>query len=460
MITGFPPRPDAPAAVEFRCPGETYAISRSVHLARLAAGYAKCRQCAHRPGAHVIGAETPERETATVPAPGVPRSLFTAEGVRGVYLNEIDRPVAAELAGAFASCLWDTIPQTVPAAPIERQSAEPAPPLDTESDEGMRLLPAHAIGPTVVIGHDERPCAPDLITGIALALKRMGCQVVDVGLTTRPAFWFAAEHLQAVGGVHVTGAGRGPAWTGLDFVHGGAIPCSRDGMLDRIQERHRAGYARVSRRSGLLRSFRADVPYEAALWRHFHALRPLRIACACPSRAVRDGLMRVFQKLACRLIPVDCPTRERRAPGPDDAETERIAGAIREHDAHLGLFVDDDGQRTVFFDETGRRTAPRHVALLLAHLLQPEFPGRAMLASQPDVVSSNGWWSVCSTLPESCAVEMRRRNAVLAADDGDRYWFAEGFPTCDAIVTLARVLQVLSRSDAPFSAVCRAAESV
>src|SRR5438046_1875439 len=98
---------------EYRCPGEDYTISRAVHLARLAAFYPKCRECPHRE----------IQVTRTLPASGslcakdgpelrpvltalLPRTLFTDEGVRGIYLNEITRHTAAGIAGAFASRLW------------------------------------------------------------------------------------------------------------------------------------------------------------------------------------------------------------------------------------------------------------------------------------------------------------------------------------------------------------------
>ena len=35
-------------AAEYVCPGETHAISHSIHLARLSSFYSKCRECPHR----------------------------------------------------------------------------------------------------------------------------------------------------------------------------------------------------------------------------------------------------------------------------------------------------------------------------------------------------------------------------------------------------------------------------
>src|SRR4029077_3412122 len=149
--------------------------------------------------------------------------------------------------------------------------------------EGFRLLAPGRPGPCVVLAHDERPSSPDIVTSVGQALRRMGCQVVDIGLATRPCFTFAVDHLRSAGGVLVTGAGCDPGWTGLEFLSRGTIPCSSPGDLDRIAARLHEGYSRPSRRPGNQRTFQAAVPYEASLWKHFHALRPLKIALACPS---------------------------------------------------------------------------------------------------------------------------------------------------------------------------------
>src|SRR5512143_771875 len=88
----------------YRCPDEEYDVTRAVHLARLAVSYSKCRNCPHAPGAAVASGPL-EIDAAGVAEPG--NALFTSEGVRGRYLNDLTRATAAQLAGAMASCLWD-----------------------------------------------------------------------------------------------------------------------------------------------------------------------------------------------------------------------------------------------------------------------------------------------------------------------------------------------------------------
>lgn len=449
------------------CPGEDHSISRSIHLARLAAFYPKCRDCPQRGDAVPFVPAGVAFEPDPSPAASR-RSLFTTEGVRGIYLNELTRSTAGAIAGALASLMWDEMPHA--GVPVRPEAGSPS----------------ARSGATVVIAHDERPSSPDMVTGVGAALRHMGCQVIDIGLATRPCFWFAVEHLQAAAGVQVSGAGCDPAWTGLDFTLGGAVPCSRGGNLDRIRSRFDGGYSRPSRCPGSQRTFQAATAYEAGLWKHFHALRPLRIAFACSNRPVHDLTVRLFNKLACRLQHVPTPVRARNVHDPADPDCLRTADAVTSFQAHLGILIDDDGQRCAFFDERGQLISPRAVSRVLAENLLVDNRGcNVVLESSEPVPDEPVDGSAGSVLLETSAgpacsedhalaksiselggrcvwvpqtsgavAQVMRSDAILLAGGASgRYWFQETFPTCDALLTLAKVLQALSRSDARFSEV-------
>ncbi len=427
---------------QYVCPGEDYSISRAVHLSRLAAFYPKCRDCQHRHDTSQLTSQTVEKIEASVQRVERP-TLFTNQGVRGIYLNELTANKAGEIAGAFASLLWDALPLTL--------KAQDAPPV-------LRLT--KRLGPQVVIGHDDRPSSPDIVTGIAKTLRRMGCQVIDIGLVTRPCFWFAVDHLRATAGIHVTGSGCNPAWTGLDFVGAGAIPIERGNQLQDIADRYESGYQRPLRQSAGQRTFHAAPVYEAGLWKHFHALRPLQVCVGCSNRPVRDLIARLFQKLACRLIPVSIPVRARNLFDAADSDSLRMQQTVQQQGAHFGLLIDDDGQTCAVWDERGELVPARRLTLLLAETILAE-ARQSHIVLEADAAQEltrpidrrDGICAVADATAWNVSTVMRDVNAVFAGGDSGRYWFLESIPTCDAVLTLAKLLQALSRSDAEMSAV-------
>ena len=94
-------------------------------------------------------------------------------GFRGRYLNEMDRHVTQNLAGGFAMDL------------VRKNTSE--------------------YEAVIVLGHEERPSAPDLSLGCAEGLRRVGCKVLNIGPATEACLRYHVRYHEADGGVFVGG---------------------------------------------------------------------------------------------------------------------------------------------------------------------------------------------------------------------------------------------------------------
>ena len=438
------------------CPGQRHPISRSVHLSRLAAYYPACRDCPFRSETGQISARTVKRLQQTEHR--IERkSLLSHDGVRGIYLNEINRKKAEHYAAAFAGLLWQQSPLIG-----KRRSSR-------STKKLQRSAPKRH---SVVVGYDERPSSPDIVTGVATSLRKMGCHVIDIGISTVPCFRFNVDHLQANAGIFVTGSGCDPSWTGLDFVTKNAVPLSTqcgtqsehtdiansELSLSQIENRMRLPISRPTRIAGLQRTFQGMVPYEAGLWKHFDSLRPLKIACGCPSRLIQRLLKKIFAKLPCELLEVEIPHRARNLLDPEDTDLKRVGKAVRERDFDLGALIDDDSQRIGFLDEAGELIPATEMTSTLAEFMRAEHAEGAIVlentawnALAPGIQTTGGICIDGGTRQQSMYHTLQEHAAIFGGGDSSRYWFRESFPTCDAILSLAKVLSLLSQSDAPFS---------
>ncbi len=445
------------AEPRYLCPGETHSISRAVHLSRLAAFYPKCRECSHR----CESGQLPQLQfppTDSVQPNAVQRSLFTLEGIRGVYLNELTRHKASEFASAFAHLLWAS-------SPLSGRSDS----RDANSKRSIRRT-----GPVVVVAFDERPSSPDLVTGVATALRRMSCQVIDIGQASVPCFRFAVAHMQAAGGIMITGHGCEPSWTGLDFVGKHGRPISAAGRraeswpplndsarplsLDDLLEQNEQGTSRPLRQGGTQRIFNATTPYLAGLVKHFHALRPLNITVGCPVRSIRRTLDLLFDKLPVSLHWVDVPQRSRNLLRVDDADVLRLSEAVLAQQTDFGFLIDDDGSNVAVLDDLGELVGPDDLLCLIADLMLSEQPTGAVAIDnaprdrlQPRLSNRGircwlGGWTQ-SDLWQT----MRQDAAICGGGASGRVWLRDPHPVSDAILTLAKLLQVLSQDDAPLS---------
>lgn len=441
------PRSTPRSLTSYTCPGELYSIPRSIHLARLAAFYPNCRDCPHRfdtghvlPRANELSQEPSRRAVRT--------SLLTDESVRGVYLNELDRNRALAWGEAIASVLWDQQPMMARQAPVE----------------ASQIIPDRAMGPrvvssvpNVVVGFDERSSSPDVVSGLVLGLRRMGCPVIDLAQTSLPIVAFQVQALRATAGVFVTGAGCDPSWTGFELFSRGAIPFSRE-QLEQMEQAVKNGVGRQTRQIGSHQPYRGNSDYEASLEPYFHALRPLKIVCGSSNRLLPRILNSLFEKLPCELTYVSLATRRRDLFDVQDVDLQRIATTVMDGQHHLGFVVDEDNRHAAFITDRGRLVSPREVARLLVEIIQRDNSTATFTVATSWLAEIRGWlqgrdatardggesaFSLVHSLVES--------HASLALSGDGRVWFGQSHPACDAILLLAYVLQALSLSDAPFS---------
>jgi len=455
-------------ALVYTCPGETHSISHSVHLSRLASGFAACRRCPHN-GDLPNG---PDQAPTSEPGPRALPSLVTENGVRGVYLNELDRTRAAQWGAAFAAMLWDQQPRVgraitpnsaVPARSVLGNSGEMAVATDAAAPlPELTVMAPSRRGPVVVIGFDERPSSPDIVMGVALGLRRMGCQVIDLGQTTRPCFHFAVHHLEAVGGIFVTGSGCDPAATGFHFAGRNSIPWLQTDLLRTLEQRATQPLVRPTRTAGAQRPFHAAIPYQTSLWKLFHALRPLQIVCGTSAGPLARELDALFTRLPCRLTHEALPVRRRNLNDPHDVDVQRLAAATVTGQQHLGVIIDDDGERCAFVTDSGELVTIPDLTRLLVLLELHEHRSTRLIADERLYPDLTGWQQVVGsaiqlepTAAPQIPTALIDHNASLGVTADNRVWFGGTYPACNAIMTLARVLQALSLSDAPMSEVLR-----
>jgi phosphomannomutase len=303
--------------------------------------------------------------------------LTTPDGLRGVHLNEITRFHAAALTNAFVSLLMQGVWQEKPAEQ-----------------------------PTIVVGYQEHPAAPDLMIGVVNALRATGVSIVDLGLTMAPELSFAVSRRQATGGVLVTGSGGNPSWIGLDFLLADGRPIMEADRLAQIEAARELSTFRLPQARGGYSTWEVLPDYEASLASLFHALRPLRIGFGSLLRRVNDLAERLFESLPCSLDLLPLPHRRRELDDPQDGDIVKLGEHVRSRSLHLGFLIDDDGRKCALVNDEGK--------LVPRDLWQP--------------------W-----LTEGSAID------TFPANDTSHI-----FET-DALITLALVMSEMSRSDAQLS---------
>ncbi|MBU4398273.1 MAG: hypothetical protein KKE86_02945 [Planctomycetes bacterium] len=454
-------KPPTPPTVEYRCPGGRQPISRAVHLGRLAAFYPACRECPHREDTGSLSPRQVEQLAETVQRRR-PRPLFHDEGAGGVFLDDLAPADARLIAAAFGVIVRGEAAEEKGEERREKreEGEDNEKPSTHHSSFNIQHFPnpqSLIPNPSIVLAGDGRPIAAELVAAVAEGLRWSGRDVVDIGPATAACMAFAVHHLRAAGGVLVGNPGLAPHEVGLQFWTAGPRPLSAGGGLESVAQPAETDPGRPTRRCGRMRRFQADEPYLAALSDHYHALRPLRVVVDSASKPLLHYLQQLCAAVACEIIPLRAARRD-------------LPDQIRAAAAHFAVQIDGDGETCRVFDEQGREAPPARLLLLLARHIRDE-------AALSEDVRESSPVSVVLEIGASHAVAerlerlglrpitsgprraevsaaMQEHGAMLGFGPGARYWHSQaGVPLPDALMTVTRLLKLLSRGDEPFSGV-------
>jgi hypothetical protein len=350
--------------VEYRCPGENYAISRAVHLGRLAGFYPACRDCPRREDTAGLSSRH-VRQLAEVAVRNQRPKLFRAEGVGCRTINELDLPQARRIAIEYAARLASR-------------------PLET------------GVPTKVIVSGDGRLATAEILAAIVEGLRWTGGEVIDIGPATAPCTAKTMEHLAADGAVFVGRADGGQHSVGLKFWAQGE-PLSQGGLLDEVAAALQTGACstetdRPSRRLGSLRRFAATESYLNDFRPAYHALRPLRFVFDCPLEPLCNYLHALMNHVACRIIPAETAGR-------------KIGPQVVTLQAHFGIQIGDDGENCCLWDDRGRTVETGKMLAFLSG-------------------KSTGPIGVADGLRQQTFRQMRQSGISIAADAVGRLWYA------------------------------------
>ena len=217
--------------------------------------------------------------------------------------------------------------------------------------------------PRIVLGRDARTSGPMFAQAAAAGLVSVGCDVIDIGLTTTPSAQLAVEHHRAAGGIILTASHNPIEWNALKFVGPdgvfidetagaqvralaaeGPIPRADHGSLGSVStdpdalKRHMAAVVQLS-----------GVDSARVRKRHF---RVALDTCRGAGGAIMPALL---EKLGCEVAGINLETDGRfpRPPEPIPEHLGALGAVVQRVQADVGFAVDPDVDRLAIVDEQG-----------------------------------------------------------------------------------------------------------
>ncbi|MHC4957934.1 MAG: phosphomannomutase/phosphoglucomutase [Planctomycetota bacterium] len=343
-------------------------------------------------------------------------SVFKAYDIRGLYGSQIDAALARKIGRSFA-------------AQIEPK--------------------------TVVVGHDMRPCAPEIAGALIEGLTAAGVNVTIVGLVSTPMLTFSLGHGGFDGGIMVTASHNPAEYIGMKMARAEAVPLSgEDGIAEMERRILDDALPADAATPGTVSEADFTEDYVQMVLKNARFGRRLKVVVDAGNGMGGHEFPLVAKHLDLDVVPLyfeldgTFPNHEANPLNHDTLEVVRKR--VLEEGADLGIAFDGDADRAGFIDETGHVvTNDLATAIMAVDVLSREkgpvcYDLRSSRAL-PEEIEAHGGRPVRGRVGHSFMKQaMREDGCVFGGEYSGHYYFRENYNAESASLAVVSICNILS----------------
>jgi phosphomannomutase len=358
----------------------------------------------------------------------IDESIFKAYDIRGTYPEQIDEEVARDIGRAFVDYL------------------------------GLS-------GTRVVVARDMRLSGDNLQEAFIGGVTEAGADVLDLGLVSTDALYFAVGHLEEPGGAMITASHNPKNYNGFKLCREKAIALSGELGIGQIRDLITSGnlpepaeYPGSVERSDIAE----DYAKHCLNFIQTEGLRPLKIVVDAGNGMAGKMLPPIFEKLPFEYVPMYFEldgSFPNHPPNPIEPENvEELQERVRSEGADFGVAFDGDADRCFIVDEKGVTIAGDILAALIAKNVLEKEPGATIIYSAvcskalPELVEREGGTPVRTKAGHSIIKpHMRERDAAFGGEHSAHFYFRNNFFADSGIIAMLTVAELVGRQEGPIS---------
>jgi phosphomannomutase len=309
-------------------------------------------------------------------------------------------------------------------------------------------------GRTVAIGRDGRLSSPVLAPALIEGVTDAGIDVVDIGVCATPMLYFAVYHLQADGGIMLTGSHNPSDYNGFKMMLGKKSFFGQD--IQKLGAM--AGAGDVESGKGSVRQQSVLDAYVDRVVQGYDGVRAQNVVWDIGNGAVGVNIAKVIAKLPGKHILLNEEVDGRfpaHHPDPTVAKNlEQLQQEVTQRGFDLGIAFDGDGDRIGVVDNKGRILWGDQFLVFLAQDVLKKYPGATIIADVKasqvlfdEVARAGGKPEMWKTGHSLIKTRMAETGAPLAGEMSGHIFYADGwYGFDDALYAGIRLLGVLGRS--------------
>ncbi|CAN5496803.1 phosphomannomutase/phosphoglucomutase [soil metagenome] len=322
---------------------------------------------------------------------------------------------------------------------------------------------------TVAVGRDMRISGPQLFEALAAGITDGGASVVDIGLVSTDALYFAVGQYAYDGGIMLTASHNPAEYNGMKFTGRDAEALSLETGLSQIRDAIASGASdksqtykqrsanNASKPTRIERDVLEDFAAHCLSFIDVSKVKPFKIAIDAGNGMGGKIIPPVFKHLPCEIIPLyfeldgNFPNHPANPLEPENIRD--LQAAVIKHDCDLGVAFDGDADRMFVLDEKGNLVTGDIVTALVAINILKHNPGQAVLynvvcsKTVPEIISANGGTPRRAPVGHSLIKKiMREEDIIFGGEHSGHFYFRDNWYADSGMIALLQCLQVFSEA--------------
>jgi phosphomannomutase len=358
----------------------------------------------------------------------IDEAIFKAYDIRGVYPESLNEDVARDIGRAFVNHL------------------------------GLS-------GSRVVVARDMRLSGEALEKAFIEGVTAAGADILDLGLVSTDALYFAVGHLEEPGGAMITASHNPKQYNGFKLCREDAIALSGEQGIGQIRDLIISGklpepaeYAGSVEESDITE----DYAKHCLSFINTEGLRSLKIIVDAGNGMAGKMLPPIFKKLPFECVPMYFEldgSFPNHPPNPIEPENmKELQERVVAEGADFGAALDGDADRVFVVDEKGVTISGDLLAALVAKNVLEKEPGATILYSAvcskafPKLVEREGGKAIRTKAGHSIIKpQMRENDAAFGGEHSGHFYFRDNYFADSGIIAMLTVAELVARQKGPLS---------
>ncbi len=341
--------------------------------------------------------------------------IFKAYDIRGLYKKEFDEDIAKKTAEATAQFL-----------------------------NAKKLL----------VAMDNRVSSESLKKAVLGGLLSQRVDILDIGTTTTPMFYWAINKEEMDGGIMITASHNPPEYNGLKISKQKAAPVGEDSGLSDIRKMVLKNNFEEKSEKGIISKKNLIDEYVNFLSKNLSNIN-LKIVADFSCGVSSEIVKKLSEKLHISLTPLCSMEDKIKHEGNPlkDENVKDLKEALKNNKFDFGVAFDTDADRVFFFEPSGERIDSAVIASILAENYlkkdkKAKFIGSVNISKifEDTVKESKGEYFKSRVGHVFLKQEMRKHNATFGAELSGHFYFKDFFFADSGIFTLVQVLKILAET--------------